>query len=348
MKRYRVLAVVLGGAALVWAGYCAYRAQANLVTLNVRNTDVRQVVPKLEWQTWERILIHKDVSGNVTLNVRNVPLAEVLNIIGLQTGARWTSLYPIYSTRQSVLKLHQVVQGDIPAMGSGWLNIERAPSWKGAGSLFGNTARAANNLVSAQIVDKDLAFATLALSRFSQSQVVSEDSARGTINLKLDQVPFRKAVAKVASQVRRKWDQIYSIQPRNPGTVIVKRDLVEGDTNVLAGAEMEKIVVDTNQVVDAPKFDPVAQQQQIEAFLATMAPEERAKAEEQLAAMQQIQSLPEGERQQRMQEMMAQAQQSGAAGAEQRIQKRLRDGTTEQRVARDRQKLAEAQKRPQP
>src|SRR5688572_8888560 len=113
MKRYRVIAVLLLSVLLVWGGYRGYRAHANLVTLNVRNMDVHRVLSKLEWQTWERIVANKGVSGNVTLNVRNVPLTEVLNIIGLQTASRWTALYPIYSTRESVMKLHSVVRGDL-------------------------------------------------------------------------------------------------------------------------------------------------------------------------------------------------------------------------------------------
>ena len=74
-----------------------------------------------------------------------------------------------------------------------------------------------------------------------------------------------------------------------------------------------------------------------------MTPDERQKAEEQIATMQQIQSLPEGERQQRMQEMAAQAQQASQATLEQRIRKRLRDGTVEQRVARDQEQLKRRQ-----
>src|SRR6476619_973969 len=98
MRPNRILMGLVLVGAIVWGGYRAYRAHANLVTLNVRNMDVREVISKIEWQTWERILVNKDVSGKVTLNVESVPLEEVLNIVGLQTDARWTALYPIYAT----------------------------------------------------------------------------------------------------------------------------------------------------------------------------------------------------------------------------------------------------------
>src|SRR5215467_2037879 len=102
MKPSRIFLTALILAGVVWGAYRAYRAHANLVTLTVRNMDVRRVVSKLEWQTWERIVLSTNVSGKVTLNVHSVPLDEVLNIIGLQTDSRWTRLYPIYSTRKSI------------------------------------------------------------------------------------------------------------------------------------------------------------------------------------------------------------------------------------------------------
>jgi len=96
MKPSRTILVASVTAAVLWGGYRAYRAHENLVTLNVRNMELRRVVSKLEWQTWERIVVSKNVGGNVTLNVHNVPLDDVLNIVGLQTDSRWARLYPIY------------------------------------------------------------------------------------------------------------------------------------------------------------------------------------------------------------------------------------------------------------
>ena len=80
----------------------------------------------------------------------------------------------------------------------------------------------------------------------------------------------------------------------------------------------------------------------MEAFLATMSPEERQKAQEQMTKMEQLKSLPPAEQQQRMQEMKAQVSQTSQMDAEQRIQNRLKNGTTDQRIAHDR---AVAQKR---
>src|SRR3954467_15082491 len=119
MKPHRMFLVVFLTAALLWVGYRAYRAHFNLVTLNVSHMDVHRVVSKLEWQTWERIVISKNVGGNVTLNVHSVPLDEVLNIIGLQPDSRWARLYPLYLNAKSFTAFKKVLHGDLTPEGNG-------------------------------------------------------------------------------------------------------------------------------------------------------------------------------------------------------------------------------------
>lgn len=342
MKTRRLLVASVIGI-LLWGGYLAYRAHTNLVTLKVRNMDVQRVLSKLRWQTWERIIAHKNVSGHVTLDVHKVPLEEVLNIVGLQTDSRWTALYPIYSTRKSALAFEKVVRGDLVPAGSGWTNMQRIPLWQLSGVTgFANILRAENKLVSAQFLGKDLDFAALALSRFSQAQVVPEDGAKGVINLKLEQVPFRKAVAQVAKQVRRKWDQIYTIQPMR-AVVAIRQDAVGGEVSTpqVLPAPPKPVTVVRDQT-DAPP------EQAVEAFLATMSPDERKKAQEQLATMEQLRSLPASERQQRMQEMASQNKQASESDLLQRIQNRLKNGTVEQRVAKDRRQVEQQRRGEKP
>jgi len=347
MKLSKIIAGLVASLAVAWGGYRLYAAYFDLVTLNVRNADLGQVVRKMEWQTWESILLNTNVGGSVTLNVKRVPLPEVLNIIALQTSTRWTALYPIYRTDAAVAKLQKVVRGEIPGPGSGWENLQKVANWqKGAGTAFGNMARSANSVVSAQIEGKDVHFAALALSRFSQAQVIAEDNATGTINLKLDQVPFTKAVSQVAKQSHRKWDKIYSIQPRSAGAMqrLIAKAPVEN------GPPGEPMVVDLKtRIVTAPppqQRDPAEQARLLEAVLVTMTPEEREKAEQQIQTMQQMQSLPEGERQAQIQQMAAQAKESSQANLDQRMKKRLRDGTVDQRVAHDREMLNRKSRQP--
>lgn len=336
MKPNRILLGLVLAGVVLWGGYRAYRAHLNLVTLNVRNMEVRKVVSKIEWQTWERILVNKDVSGMVTLNVESVPLDEVLNIVGLQTDSRWTALYPIYSSSKSEVAFKKSVRGDLTPEDNGWSNLQKIPAWqKSVANGFANTARSENKLVSALITNKDLNFAALALSRFSRALVVPEDGANGTINLKLEQIPFNKAVAQVAKQAHRKWDEIYALQPLRTAVAMRKETNDVGNATTTATATVPKrIRVDKpDEMTNAPEI--VA-----EAMMATMTPEQRKEAQERMQTMQQIQALPEGERQQKMQEMAAQAAQASEGDMEDRIQNRLKNGTVEQRIAHDRQQLA--------
>jgi hypothetical protein len=343
-KRFGTCMGLVIGAILLWAGYRVYRAHSNLVTLHVHGMEVRKVISKLEWQTWERILVHKDVAGNVTLDVDDVPLDEVLNIVGLQTDARWTRLYPLYSTGKAAVDFKKVVRGDIPAEGSGWTNLQKyAFGSRGMGGLggFGNTARAANNLVSAQILDKDLDFTALALSRFAQAQLIPQDGTSGNVSLKLAQVPFEKAVEQVAKQVHRKWDQIYALRSTRSSNTSVARKTEEKKVISTSNPEAPDVVPPASAPTVVVKTDNPRKpnEKQMEAFLSTMTPEEKQKAQEQMAMAAEIQALPPAEREQRMQEMAAQNTQNSQVDAEQRIQNRLKNGTVDQRIAHDRQQL---------
>jgi hypothetical protein len=336
MRPCRNCLLALVTVAVLWGGYRAYRAHANIVTLNVRNMEVRRVVSKLEWQTWKRIVVSKNVGGNVTLNVHNVPLDEVLNIVGLQTDSRWTRLYPIYSTRKSLAAFNQVLLGNLPPAGNGWLALQQLAAWQQSGlGGFANTLRAENKLVSAELVDKDLTFTALALSRFSKAQVVPEDDTKGFVNLKLQQVPFEKAVAKVARQVHRKWGQVYTLQPLNAPALVRQTVPASADTN--ASPQIE-----TNLVVTTQDEKALPPDRALEALVSTMTPDERQQTLDQIASASQAAALSPAERQQQMQAGSAAAAQAAAAAQqdlESRIETRLKDGTVDQRLAHDRRVL---------
>ena len=127
---FAILAVVV---ALVWGIYVAVRAHGNLVTLDVRDLEVRAVVKKIEWQTWERIFVHQNVQGKITLNVRKMPLDEVLNIIDEQISSRWSKIYPLYSTSKSLVALKQSLRGEIDPAANGWTNLQSRSLFRGGG-----------------------------------------------------------------------------------------------------------------------------------------------------------------------------------------------------------------------
>ena len=345
MKPCRICLMASVAALVLWGGYRAYRAHYNLVTLDVRNMELRRVVSKLEWQTWEHIVVNNNVGGRVTLNVHNVPLEEVLNIVGLQTDSKWTRLYPLYLGKKSLTAFNQVLQGNVAPAGNGWLALEQLSAWQ-QGSLggFGNTLRAENKVVSAQLVNKDVTFTALALSRFSKAQIVPEDGINRSVTLTLQQVPFDRAVAKVAKQVRRNWKRVYTLQPLNGIKLVRQKVPVNVGTNATPEMDTNVVVMTPQQPV--PALPP---ESALEALTSTMTPEEKEQTLQQVANFTQAGGggggggVPYGGGQQPMQAGSSPAAQAAQAAAqaetESRIETRLKDGTVDQRLAHDRRVL---------
>ena len=367
-RRIYIWGSLLALIVLGWLGHKAWLAHQNLVTLDVRDADVRDVLRKCEWQTWETIVVHKNVKGKVTLNVRGVPLEEVLGIIAEQTETRITAVYPIYSKRSSFVNLRKLARGDIFRDTAGWTNFSMigggggdggrggpgggrggGPGGPGGfgggfggGGFGGGSIMAQNSPISLSLSSKDLKFASLALARRSNAQVVPEDGASGLVTLNLKQVPFRKAVAKVASETDRKSDVFYSVQAQSefagfgrgddgPGERGGRRFGRDGDdTNRLARAEAR-----------AEEFAAL-RQQEIDARLATMTPEEQAKAKEEQQKMEEMRNLPPEERRQAF-EQMANNPQMRQRMENSRVD-RLNNSTSEQRIDRTR-RIAERRAR---
>jgi len=236
----------VAGAALGYGIWAAVRAHSNLVTLNVRNMEIRQVVKKIEWQTWERIFVDKNVQGKVTLNVRKVPLEEVLRILSDQTFSRWSVIYPLYSTGDSLSWLKKSLRGEANPAEHGWTNLQgRAgfgggPMFAGMGPMaggfgpgagpggFGPFTEPAGNLVSLQFQDKELSFATLAFQRFALARVVPEDGTTGPVRVNLKRATVSQAVAQLAKSTHRSWTKLYVLRgdfgPGGPPPAFAARD----------------------------------------------------------------------------------------------------------------------------
>ncbi len=160
---------------------------------------------------------------------------------------------------------------------------------------------AQNSPISLSLSSKDLNFAALALARRSNAQVVPEDGASGLVTLNLKQVPFKNAVAKVASETSRKSDVFYSVQAQPEFAGFGGFDGRDGegrrfgrgedDTNRLARAEAR-----------AEEFAAL-RQQEMDARFATMTPEEQAKAKEEQKKMEEMRNLPPEERRQAFEQM---------------------------------------------
>src|ERR1043166_7891641 len=167
MKSRKTVWVVmlLFSAALLYGGWLAWLAHRNLVTLNVRDMEVREVAKKIERQTWESIFVDKAVQGKVTLNVRRMPLEEVLRRISEQTFSRPSAIYALYSNGRSLMALEQALRGEIDPMTHGWTNLQSRSFGPGGMPGFGMPnfglpgqppqPSAQKQLVSLNIVAKD-------------------------------------------------------------------------------------------------------------------------------------------------------------------------------------------------
>ena len=352
-RRIYIWSSILVAVVLAWLGHKAWLAHQNLVTLDVRDMDVREVLRKCEWQTWETIVVHKDVKGKVTYACNKVPLEEVLTVIGDQISARITAVYPIYSKNNSYVNLRKLARGDIYRDTAGWTNFVMqgsngnngrggggggrggGPGGGGGFGGFADTARGQNSLVTLQMSAKDLSFASLALARWSNAQIVPEDGANGLITVNLKQVPFTEAVAKVAKEAHRKWDVFYSVQAQQdffagrggPDDGGGRRGFGRGDgTNQ---------VDFTNRFAEFREERDAQREREMEARLATMTAEEQAKAKEDLKKLEEIRNLPPEAQQQAFQQLAQQNPQFGQRG-EARGNAAFKNATPDQRVDRAR------------
>jgi hypothetical protein len=226
-RRAQLLWALLLLAVLGYAARFAWYAHKNLVTFDVREADVRKVVKKMEWQTWEDIHVHQEVQGKITLKVVNMPLEDALRIVSAQAQSRSVLFYALYSDGASLKRLEQSVRGEVDPATHGWTNLaSRAAGGFGGfggpggpgGGMFGFNVPGApaqaggNGLVSLNLAGKSVDFAALAFTRFAQTRVVPEDGVKETVTLTLDKVPVEKAVAKLAKAAKRNWVAVYALQ----------------------------------------------------------------------------------------------------------------------------------------
>ena len=196
---------------------------------------------------------------------------------------------------------------------------------------------------------KDLGFVATALSRASQSQIVPEDGAEALITLHLSQVPLEEAVGEVADRAKRKWEVFYSLQaqpdffadrgndedrgPRRGGDEDRGRGRGEGRLR----GEGETNRFDTNRFAEMRDLRALERERMEEIRLATMTPEEQAKAKEQQQQFEQMREATPEQRQQMFEQMRNNPQNAQAAQRfENRANNSFKYARPEQRVERAR------------
>jgi hypothetical protein len=328
-----------------WIGYLAWR---DLVTLDVRNMDVREVVKKMERQTWESISVDKGVEGKVTLKVTRAPLQKVLQLVAEQTFARPTVIYPLYKSEQSLTTLKQALNGQLDAAEHGWTNLQSrgfgmmgggGPMMMmgGPGGFAGMNQNPAPKNVTLNFAGKDLSFAVLAFQRFAQTRVVPEDGAEATITLTLKEAPVKSAVAQLAKRADRNWTILYALQagfggPRGPGggPQFVSR----GDGPGMGQSDGPRMGFGRPEMSDEKREEMRQQRETLEQELRQVLPaEERQKLEaeqqEREKQMQEMANMTDEQRRERMGQMFS------GGRADQMNRQRLLNSTPEQRAQMD-------------
>jgi len=353
--------VVTAGALLLYLGWAAYRAHRNLVTLDVRNMPVRQVVKKMQWQTWETIVVHSNVQGNVTLRVKKVPLEVALQLVGEQVEANTTLLYPLYSKGSALTSLKKALRGEVDPMSYGWTNLMSRGFFGfgggrggGPGGGFGGPGGpggpmgmmgggpSEDGLISLDIQNKDVAFATLALARFGGARVVPEDKATSLpITLKLTKATIDEAVSKLAKKANRSYTRIYAMRgmgfgrggrggPDGPRGGPPEVAQAEGQTN------MERRMFRGPEMTEEQREQLREQRQQQEAALMAALPaEERQKIEQaQQQRQEMFQQMQNMSPEQRAEFMQQRFGGQGGAMMQQRMLSRIKNTPPEQRAER--------------
>lgn len=142
-KKFLLIGVtVLVVAGVAWAGRAIYRAKKNIVTIDVYNAPLADVIKKLERQTWETILAPADIQTKVTFKVKNVPLDEALDQLGRQAGVNWSKWHAVHDSSRALDKLETALRNRTKIEDVGWTNLAPAEfpgeaSWQAGGSASG-------------------------------------------------------------------------------------------------------------------------------------------------------------------------------------------------------------------
>jgi RNA polymerase sigma factor (sigma-70 family) len=110
-----------------WQKYEIHRAGHGLVTLNVVNAPLGEVIHIIERQSGQAMAWDHRLRGPVTLSVHDLPVAQVLNQLILQSGAYWTVDYAVYDSKGALQKLYVALEDGKELSDAGWTNLSGGP-----------------------------------------------------------------------------------------------------------------------------------------------------------------------------------------------------------------------------
>jgi hypothetical protein len=107
----------------LWFGYAAWRAHRQLVTLDVRELPLADILRKIEHQTWTKIRAENGLDARITLRVNDATLPSVLDRIAQQAGARWSTVYAVYDSAHALKALDSALRRDGKLEPVGWTRV---------------------------------------------------------------------------------------------------------------------------------------------------------------------------------------------------------------------------------
>jgi len=112
---------------IFWGGRAAWQIRHQLITLDIRNMPLAEVLRKVERQTWKKLRAEKNLEARITLHVKNKPLSYVLDRLAEQAGARWSTLYAVYNSPTAVNALDASLRADSKIESAGWTKVAPKP-----------------------------------------------------------------------------------------------------------------------------------------------------------------------------------------------------------------------------
>jgi hypothetical protein len=126
--KYLILGIVaLFVAGGLWFARAAWRARRQIVTLDVYNAPLADVLRKVEWQTWRKIRAEKNLAARITLHVKDKPLSYVLDRLAEQAGAHWSTLRAVYGSKGALKALDSALAADGKLETAGWTKLAPKP-----------------------------------------------------------------------------------------------------------------------------------------------------------------------------------------------------------------------------
>lgn len=117
---------VVAIAGVAWLGRGWYDTRQGLVTLQVSEVPIADVLARLSRQTGRLFVADKTLEGKVTVDLKRVPLDEALDQVMQQAGGSWSVWHAIHGTGGGLARLETALRDRASVESAGWTNLAPA------------------------------------------------------------------------------------------------------------------------------------------------------------------------------------------------------------------------------